>query len=90
MVDTLAAGNARSTETASEQRVLRVSMLVGVALCILGIGWGIVGGSQMILFDGVYALVGISLTWVSLWASRIVEAGPTARYPWGARRSPRW
>lgn len=83
MVDTLAAGNARSTETASEQRVLRVSMLVGVALCILGIGWGIVGGSQMILFDGVYALVGISLTWISLWASRIVEAGPTARYPWG-------
>ena len=52
MVDTLAAGNARSTETTSEQRVLRVSMLVGVALCILGIGWGIVGGSQMILFDG--------------------------------------
>ena len=83
MSDTFTAGNERSMDTRSEQRVLRVSMLIGVALCALGIGWGIVGGSQMILFDGVYALVGISLTWIALWASRIVDAGPTTRYPWG-------
>ena len=37
----------------------------------------------MILLDGVYALIGMVLTWMSLRVSRIADSGPTARFPFG-------
>jgi cation diffusion facilitator family transporter len=73
----------RPPSAPSEQRALRASMLMGVALAVLGITWGVLGGSQMILFDGAYALVGISLSALALGASKVVESGPTTRYPYG-------
>jgi divalent metal cation (Fe/Co/Zn/Cd) transporter len=37
----------------------------------------------MVLFDGVYSLIGLSLSGVALWASRTIAAGPVPRYPYG-------
>jgi predicted Co/Zn/Cd cation transporter (cation efflux family) len=66
-----------------ERRALLVSMAATTALGALGVVWGILAGSQIVLFDGMYAIVGIGLTWLSLHASRLVSGGPTARYPFG-------
>jgi predicted Co/Zn/Cd cation transporter (cation efflux family) len=66
-----------------ERRALLVSMAGTTALGALGVIWGILAGSQIVLFDGMYAIVGIGLTWLSLHASRLVSGGPTARYPFG-------
>ena len=37
----------------------------------------------MILLDGVYAVVGIAVSWLLLRASALAAAGPTRRYPFG-------
>ncbi len=66
-----------------EQRVLRWSMVATGSLAAVGLVWGIASSSQMILFDGMYGVLGIGLTWLSMRASRLVAAGPTRRYPFG-------
>ncbi|XGU21733.1 cation transporter [Rhodococcus sp. 3Y1] len=45
--------------------------------------WGWISQSQVILLDGVYALIGMVLTAISLRVSRIADSGPTARFPFG-------
>lgn len=62
---------------------MRVSMAVSVALAVAGLAWGLVAGSQVILLDGVYTVLGIGLSWLALRASRIAAAGPTRRFPFG-------
>jgi len=57
-----------------------------VATAALGSGavlWGVLTGSQVILFDGVYTLAGIILGAVSLLASRAASAAPSTEYPFG-------
>lgn len=69
--------------TLLERRVLRGSMVATTSLAVLGIVWGILSGSSVILFDGVYGVLGVALTWLAIVASRLVAGGPTARYPFG-------
>ena len=49
----------------------------------IGVVWGIVSGSQMILLDGVYAVVGIVLSWLLVKASALARQGPTRNFPYG-------
>src|SRR4051794_29866546 len=67
----------------AERSALRVSMAATALLSVAGIVWGVVSGSQIVLFDGVYAAVGIGLTGLALHASRLIAGGPTERYPYG-------
>jgi predicted Co/Zn/Cd cation transporter (cation efflux family) len=69
--------------TALERRVLRLSLLATSSMALLGIVWGVVSGSSVILFDGMYGALGMGLTWLSMVASRLVAGGPTAKYPFG-------
>lgn len=66
-----------------ERRALLVSIAATAALGVLGVIWGLVVGSQMILLDGAYAIVGIVLSALLLRASAVTEAGPTRRYHYG-------
>lgn len=66
-----------------EAMVLRRSILVTAVLGAIGIVWGISSGSQMILLDGVYAIIGIIVSWLLLRASAIAAEGPTTRFPYG-------
>jgi cation diffusion facilitator family transporter len=66
-----------------ERRALWWSIAVTAALGGIGIVWGILGGSQMILLDGVYAIVGIVVSLLLLWASALAQSEPTRRYPYG-------
>lgn len=66
-----------------EQRALYVSIAATAALGVLGVVWGAAVGSQMILLDGVYAVVGIMLSWLLVKASRLARQGPTRNFPYG-------
>lgn len=67
----------------SEQVLLRASIAAAVAFAVLGVVWGWWAESQVILLDGAYALIGLGLGLLSLRAARLVEAGPTPKYPFG-------
>lgn len=67
----------------AERRALRASIVAAGVLGAIGIAVGLVARSQMIVFDGVYAVLGIALSWMALRALRLVDAGPTVRYPFG-------
>ena len=66
-----------------DRAVLIRSIVATLALGVLGVVWGILGGSRMILLDGVYAIVGIALSVLLLRASALATRGPTRRYPYG-------
>ena len=67
----------------AERLALRVSIVAAGVLGVVGITVGLIARSQMIVFDGVYAVLGIVLSWMALRALRLVDAGPTVRYPFG-------
>jgi predicted Co/Zn/Cd cation transporter (cation efflux family) len=66
-----------------EQRALRVSMVISVGIGVVALVWGLAAGSQVILLDSVYVILGLGLSWLGLYASRVVAAGPTPRFPFG-------
>lgn len=66
-----------------EASALRASAGAALVLAAVGIAWGLAASSQVILFDGLYAVIGFVLSWFGLRASALVEAGPTSRYPFG-------
>lgn len=63
--------------------MLYTSIAATAALGVLGVVWGVAVGSQMILLDGVYAVVGIVLSWLLVKASRLSRQGPTRNFPYG-------
>lgn len=71
------------TDPRFEALALRRSIAVTSVLGALGVAWGVVGGSQMILLDGVYSLIGIIVSWLLLRASAMAAHGPTPRFPFG-------
>ncbi|MFZ4718719.1 MAG: cation transporter [Ilumatobacteraceae bacterium] len=66
-----------------EATALRRSIAVTAVLGSIGIVWGIISGSQMILLDGVYAVIGIAVSFMLLKASAVAAAGPSTRFPYG-------
>jgi predicted Co/Zn/Cd cation transporter (cation efflux family) len=67
----------------AERRGLIVSGGIAAAIGVIGIAWGLLAQSQIILFDGFYALIGLGLSWLGLRASQLIEKGPTDPYPFG-------
>jgi cation diffusion facilitator family transporter len=67
----------------AERRGLLGSIAATATLGVIGVVWGLVFGSQMILLDGVYGVIGIATAWLLLRASSLATAGPTRAYPFG-------
>lgn len=66
-----------------ERTALRVSIAATAAFGALGVTWGLAIGSQMVLLDGVYAVIGLAVSWLLLLASRLAGQGPSHHYPFG-------
>lgn len=69
---------------ATEQSVLRVSILVTVALSAVAIVFGLLAGSFSIVFDGVYMLADAGLSTLALISARLIAlstmpGGPTGK-----------
>lgn len=72
-----------AADPAVERHSLLWSMAITAVLGLLGVIWGIASESQMILLDGVYAVLGLLVTWLLLMASGLAQSDPSHRYPYG-------
>jgi predicted Co/Zn/Cd cation transporter (cation efflux family) len=72
-----------AADVAVERHALLWSMAITAILGSIGVVWGIASESQMILLDGVYAVLGLLVTWLLLMASGLAQAEPNHRYPYG-------
>ena len=70
-------------DTVREQRILKFSIGVTLAVSAVGFIGGLLVGSQAILFDGVYSLVDVALTLVSLSVLRLVAREQSPRFQYG-------
>jgi predicted Co/Zn/Cd cation transporter (cation efflux family) len=68
---------------AHERTAFLRSIAVSAVLGALGIVWGIVVGSQIILLDGAFGAIGIVTSWLLLRASSVARREPDASYPFG-------
>jgi predicted Co/Zn/Cd cation transporter (cation efflux family) len=72
-----------AADVAVERHALLWSMAITSVLGALGVLWGIISESQMILLDGVYAVIGLLVSWLLLMASALAQSEPSRRYPYG-------
>lgn len=70
-------------ENQVSKKILQQSALLGLAMSLFSIGFGIFTTSQMIMFDGVYALVSVGLTYLSIFAASFIDIEDQRRYPFG-------
>jgi predicted Co/Zn/Cd cation transporter (cation efflux family) len=73
----------RSGPARREQRALLASIVVSLVLGGVALVWGLAGGSQVILLDGVYTVLDLGMSWLALYASHLVAVGPTPRFHFG-------
>lgn len=74
----------QSVAIASRERAaLRLSLLLGLLLSGSAVFCGLIIDSQAVLFDGIYSLLGVAVTWLALRASVLVARGPDQSYPYG-------
>lgn len=67
----------------AERNVLVVSIAATIAFAVMGVVWGIIAGSGMIIFDGLYSLVSVGLSSISLLVLKQVNEGESDRFPFG-------
>ncbi|WP_166267736.1 cation transporter [Marinobacter caseinilyticus] len=67
----------------AEKRILMISALSAGVFAIAGIGWGLWIGSLVIVFDGLYSLVSLGLSLLSMFALRLVQKPADARFNFG-------
>ena len=64
-------------------RLIAVSVWVALGWALVAIVWGLLVQSQMIVFDGLYSLISVLLSLMSLLAFRTIQKGPDQRFPFG-------
>ncbi|SNR54596.1 Predicted Co/Zn/Cd cation transporter, cation efflux family [Haloechinothrix alba] len=67
----------------SAGRLILLSVWAGLFWAVLAIGWGLAVRSQMIVFDGLYSLISVLLSLLSLLSFRIIRKGQSKRFPFG-------
>ncbi len=66
-----------------DARALMLSVIASSVFAVGSLIWGLLAGSQMIVFDGLYSFVSVALSLLAVWALRAARSGPDDRYPWG-------
>jgi cation diffusion facilitator family transporter len=72
-----------SHQAAGERQLLLYSVWASAGFAVFSSVWGIVSGSSMIVFDGLYSFVSIGLSGLAVLTLRFVRRGPDERFPWG-------
>jgi len=66
-----------------EQRTLKLSIVTTLAVSTLGITFGLLSGSQSILFDGVFSSIDAAMSGLSLLVARLVVREASRRFQHG-------
>ncbi len=56
----------------TEQGVLRLSIAATLLMAVAAVVFGILANSSLIIFDGVYGLIDVVMTWLSLLVARLI------------------
>lgn len=67
----------------TEKNILKLSALGGLLFAVLGIVWGTVINSSMIMFDGIYALLSLFLSMLSIGITSYIEKSDFEKFPFG-------
>ncbi|GAA0566200.1 cation diffusion facilitator family transporter [Halomonas salifodinae] len=66
-----------------EQRTLKLSIVMTLSVASLGVLFGLLSGSQSILFDGVFSTIDAGMSLLSLWVSRLLMRESSPRFQHG-------
>jgi len=66
-----------------DQRLLLLSVWVSAGFAVVSSVWGILVGSSMIVFDGLYSFAAVGLSVLAVLALRFARRGADQRFPWG-------
>jgi cation diffusion facilitator family transporter len=67
----------------SDDRALLLSTWTSAGFAVVAVGWGLLTGSRLIIFDGLYSFASVGLSLMAVAALRTARRGPDERYPWG-------
>jgi cation diffusion facilitator family transporter len=70
-------------DTHRDHRLLLVSVWASAGFAVVSCVWGVLSGSSMIVFDGLYSFASIGLSLLAVAALRVSRRGPDATHPWG-------
>lgn len=76
-------GEPAVTMAIAEERGLTVSMWFAIVLSSAAIGLGVWAGSRVLVLVATVGVIGITMSWLALRASRAADAWPNERYPYG-------
>ena len=65
------------------KKVLKSSVLLTIAYTIMALIIGFLTSSQVILFDGIFNLTGVALTYLSIFAMKFINKRDSWNYPFG-------
>lgn len=71
------------TSARRDQRLLLISVAVSGGFAVISSVWGLLSGSSMIVFDGLYSFASVGLSMLAVVGLRFARRGSDARYPWG-------
>lgn len=66
-----------------EQKLLKFSICSAILFAVLGLVWGFVIDSQMLVFDGIYSFISVLLSGVSLYVSGVLKKDDDERFQFG-------
>lgn len=71
------------TDAATEQRVLKLSIVLSGVLGGFAVVLGLVSGSMSIVFDGLFSVIDVSMGLLGLWIARLVTREANRRFQYG-------
>ncbi len=73
----------RDAAARREQRALKLSVAAALFFALLGFGFALLTHSEAILLDGVFSLVGLGVSLLTLFVARLVELPGDDTFPFG-------
>jgi cation diffusion facilitator family transporter len=67
----------------SEKSLLKVSVYGALFFALLAVVWGVLENSKIILFDGIYSLISVGLSIISLITASYMQKQDFDRFPYG-------
>lgn len=71
------------TDSTAEQRVLKQSVGLTIAIATSGVVLGLVSGSMSIVFDGVFSMVDVAMLMLAMWVARLVTRDENRTFQYG-------
>ena len=67
----------------SEKNILALSAIGALFFAVLGVAWGIIIDSSMIIFDGLYSLISLFLSVLAICVTRYINKSDFEKFPFG-------